>query len=147
MAYTPATRNRTGIQFASHRDGFDQTFEAVHDALSAAYYDNWKLGTAFPWTYKSNTYNVVNGTPRIRFQGGGQQTFPGMTAKQFFDDLHGMLHAQYAIRFHAMIEALPEAQRPPPEKYDMTDRAAKAAQAQLVIDDANGRGIVMDPID
>jgi len=141
MAWTPPARNRTGIQFAAIRDGFDQRFEAVHDALSAAYYDFWRQGDAQAVTIGDLLFNVVGGTPRIRrISTNNLRTFPSVTAKQFFDRLHARIHREYTVRFHQRVLDLPLAERPAAEKYDLTEQQARAdaEQAELDADTAAG---------
>lgn len=136
-----APRNRDGIQFAAIRDGFDQRFEAVHDALEVAYYQHWRQGEAHAMQIGDLIFNVVNGTPRIRrVSTNNLRTFPSVTPKQFFDRLHARIWRMYTVQFHARVMALPDDQRPQAHKYDVTEWQARADadQAELDADGAAG---------
>lgn len=145
-----APRNRTGIQFAALRDGFDQRFEAVHDALEVAYYQFWRQGLPSAVTVGPRTYDVIVGVPTIVLGAAvppTTTTFPGMSAKEFFDTLHGLIWQQYTVQFHQRNLAQPADQRIPTAKYDdITDNAgnvigSRAAIAQAAIDAQKSAGI------
>ena len=74
-------RNFDRIQFASLRVKLDPVFNALHDELSVAYYQFWKLGLPQLWI----AYNV-EATPAASLL--------------FFNRLHGALFNFYTLAFH-----------------------------------------------
>jgi len=148
-----AVRNREGIQFAAFRDGFDQRFEAIHDALEEAYYNFWKRGSPQPVVIAGRTLDVVAGVPTLVTNQGPPQTrtFPGLSAKDFFDRLHGLIWHHYQIKFHRRNMALPLGSRIPLAKYEeirdeagtVVERRSETAQAR--IDALNAEGIDLEP--
>lgn len=147
-----ALRNRTGIQFAALRDGLDQKFEAVHDALETAYYQSWRQGLSHPVTIAGRTYDVLAGVPTIVLGQAPPQTktFPGIGAKEFFDRLHGLLWQHYTVRFHQLNLNQPPASRISTARYDdIVDDVgnvvgSKAAQAQAQIAAITLEGIELE---
>lgn len=147
-----ATRNRENIQFAAFRDGFDQRFEAFHDALEEAYYQFWRQGLSHPITVAGRSLDVVAGIPTLITNKVPPQTrtFAALSPKAFFDKLHGLLWHHYQVRFHARNMALPAGSRIPLEKYEeirnetgtVIERRSETAQAK--IGDLAAEGIDLD---
>jgi hypothetical protein len=86
--YRSAERNRENIQHSELRLVIDPPFEAVHDELSAAYYD---------------------GEPFRRF---------GVLDKATFDKLHALIFHRRHNAFHAANLLRPLAQRIPAREYN-----------------------------
>lgn len=135
MAYQPATRNRAEIQFASLRETFDPKWEAVHDALSEAYYDFWRHGQSHPVTIGALILDIVNGVPQIT-RNGNTRTFPNVTVAEAWARLQELLTKYYELKFHQANLALPPGRRIPVAEYDTDsdDGQSRAAKAQQRID-------------
>ena len=79
------------------------------------------------------------------------RTFPALSAKEFFDRLHGLIWHHYQVRFHARNMALPAGSRIPIEKYDeirdeagtVIERRSQTAQAR--IDVLKTEGLDLEP--
>ena len=119
MAYQRPARNFEGIQFAALRKTVDVRFNAVHDELSAAYYD----GTPF-------------------------RTF-GVPDKATFDKLHGLIFAMYDVAFHQANLALPVAEQIPASEYnEVRDRTGtllylKSSQGAALVAARQAEGLVL----
>ncbi len=115
--YTPAQRNRAGIQFEKVRSGFDEKYEAVHDALSAAYYGKK------PFSWNGTDYGVLD--------------------KATFDTLHALIFHHYDVDFNAHNLKLPASDRIPEAAYAEVEMdTATAAALGVVIIEKDGRSIV-----
>lgn len=122
-------RNKESIHNASLRAAVDPRFEAMHDALEAAYYGGWRQGLPSPVTVGNHTFDVVNGTPAI-VQANPPATSvsfavgrdAGSTAREkakiFFDAVHGLLFWYYDLALHAENLSRPADQRIPSSEYD-----------------------------
>lgn len=109
MAYIPSVRNFDNIQFASLRQSVDPLYNDFHDQLGAAYYD----GTAFkhPWLKQW-------GYP-IEIDFGALKASDPASAKNLFDEIHGLQDWERQKKFHDENMKLPEASRIPEEKYNI----------------------------
>ncbi len=132
MAWTPTERNYVGIQHEDFRRTFDTTFEALHDALSDAYYNFWRQGQSKP------------------FQGYDVQPTQA-ESKALFDKLHALIYYHYDIRFHKANMRRAPSKRIPEEEYnivrnragDIVARKSEAGQVEIDTRDTEGVRITL----
>jgi hypothetical protein len=99
--YIAAGRNFTDVQHESLRLELDGKYNALHDELSATYYDYWKKGLSFPWQ--------------------GYDAQPTLEqSKALFDKLHGLIWHHYEVEFHQLNLSKPLLERIPEEEYNDT---------------------------
>ena len=99
-------RNWNNIQFEKLRRKVDSRFNAAHDALSSAYYNQEE----FIWRGKNW----------------------GILDKKLFDKLHGLIFHLRALAFHASNKALPPVERIPEEEYnDIIDESGKVTGKKM----------------
>ena len=119
MAYKKPIRNFDGIQFEELRKELDHKYNAVHDELSDAYY---------------------NQRPFREY---------GILSKDAFDELHGLIFLMRDVEFHEANLAKAEGGRIPESEYNLDAGSngiasiTKAERAKIAIAQLKERGITL----